>query len=80
MYDCRPMIDPQVIQQRNLEAAAAHYTDDNATTAGPTTQTATTANPPYQVPAAAPVAPTGGGLDMTTLLLIGVALFFVMKR
>lgn len=78
-YDCRPQVSGQVYQQQNLQALAAHYVDEGPT--GPQTQAPAqqvNQQPVFYPPVASPQ--SGSGLDLTTLLLIGVAVFFVMKK
>lgn len=86
MYDCRPNTSGQTYLQEDLARTAAHYVDDSSTqgqsTQGQSTSGAIT-GAPYQMPVVQGVAATSGGIggiDTTTLLIIGVLLIFVMKR
>lgn len=84
MYDCRPNVSGQTYLQEDLARQATHYVDDSATTQGQSTNNAaiTGAGPAYQMPVLQPAIQTGGigGLDTTTLIVIGVLLVFLMKR
>lgn len=82
-HDCVPIQSPAVIQQQNLATIAAHYVDTSGTTGGQSTQDASTqALQPVTPVTVPPIASSGllGGLDLTTLLVIGAVLFFVMKK
>lgn len=85
MYDCRPVESPVVIQQENLRRASAYYVDTGEAGAGQTQQQQPAQpQPNYYAPTQPAPAynqgAAGGGIDPTMLLLIGVALFFVMKK
>ena len=78
-YDCRPVVSGAVIQQQNLEQVAAHYVDTEP--AGSVAAAAPQLEPmPFQFGAPVNATATGGGLDLTTLLLVGLGIFLVMKK
>jgi len=80
MYDCRPNVSGQSYYQDDLARHAAQYVDDSSTQ-GQSTSTGAITSAPYQMPVVqGPVVANGGGLDMTTLLIVGVLLIFLMKR
>ncbi len=86
IYDCRPNVSGQTYLQEDLARIAARYVDDGSTS-GQSTGSQTTASVPvnYQMPAVQqqPVVASGlsGGIDNTTLLIIGtVIVFFLIKR
>ena len=85
MYDCRPSQSPVVIQQENLRRASAYYVDTGEADASQQVQRTQQHAPDYyaptvQAPPAYAPASSGGGLDLTTLLILGAVLFFVMKK
>ena len=85
-YDCRPNVSGQVLQQQNMQAIAAQYIDNGSSTNGSNTALSTTTGQQtqgYTTPTLlSQVAPatSGGGLDLTTLLIIGALALFLIKK
>jgi hypothetical protein len=83
LYDCRPMSDPGVVQQQAVlpNVGIQQYATDAQIQAMNGASTAGVYQAPsFQMPAIGQAASVGG-LDTTTLLIIGaVLLIFLMKR
>ena len=83
-HDCVPIQSPAVIQQQQLEQIATHYVDDSATTSGQSTASGSIGGAPYQMPVMQPITgasgASGGGLDSTTMLIIGAVLVIVLMK